>query len=53
MYLSPAFLQVETRATGEERQVAGGNVEHLGTTEREVNLKNPVGTGHHSTGRTL
>jgi hypothetical protein len=36
-------LQVETRATGEERQVGAGKVEHLGTTERVVGAAPPKG----------
>nr|ADZ36799.1 hypothetical protein [Chlorella vulgaris]ADZ36812.1 hypothetical protein [Chlorella vulgaris] len=34
---------VETRATGEERQVGAGEVEHLGTTERVVGAAPPKG----------
>ena len=34
-------LQVETRATGAEREVGAGEVEHLGTTERVVGVTGP------------
>lgn len=33
--------QVETRATGVEREIPGGEVEHLGTTERVVAVTPP------------
>ncbi|KAL4444890.1 hypothetical protein ABPG77_003940 [Micractinium sp. CCAP 211/92] len=34
---------VETRATGVEREIPGGEVEHLGTTERVVGVTPPSG----------
>ncbi|KAI3438479.1 hypothetical protein D9Q98_000907 [Chlorella vulgaris] len=44
------LLQVETRATGVEREIPGGEVEHLGTTEREFSLNQHANTAQYNTG---
>nr|ADZ36802.1 cold-regulated protein 1 [Chlorella vulgaris] len=41
---------VETRATGVEREIPGGDVEHLGNTEREFSLNQHANTAQYDKG---